>query len=131
MFQYNKAGWDSLRNFLAAYPWYSGFSNDSFSFAIFITNAVQLGMDLFIPSFYKSGKKIRQSGSILNVQRVSKPTTTTSKHGNTTKLNNLELHFYMPIIYAPKPSTMPKPPLSTASAIRLLYVKLDLAPSGH
>ena len=56
-FQYSKADWDSLQNFFAAYPRYSGLSNDPSSFATFVTNAIQLGMDLFIPSFYKPGKK--------------------------------------------------------------------------
>ena len=54
---YSKADWDSLRNFFAAYPWYSGLSNDPSTFATFITNAIQLGMDLFIPSSYRPGKK--------------------------------------------------------------------------
>ena len=57
VFHYSKADWDSLQNFFAAYPWYSDLSNDPSSFATFITNAIQLGMDLFIPSSYKSGKK--------------------------------------------------------------------------
>ena len=57
IFNYSKADWDSLRNFFTAYPWYSGLSNDPSSFATFITNAIQLGMDLFIPSSYKPGKK--------------------------------------------------------------------------
>ena len=57
VFHYSKADWDPLRNFFAAYPWYSGLSNDPPSFATFITNAVQLGIDLFIPSSYKPGKK--------------------------------------------------------------------------
>ena len=56
VFHYSKADWDSLRNFFAAYPWYSGLSNDP-SFATFITNAIQLGMDLFIPYSYIPGKK--------------------------------------------------------------------------
>ena len=57
IFLYSKADWDSLRTSFAAYPWYSGLSNDPSSFATFITNAIQLGMDLFIPSSYKLGKK--------------------------------------------------------------------------
>ena len=57
VFHYSKADGDSLRNFFAAYSWYSGLSNDPSSFATFITNAIQLGMDLFIPSSYKPGKK--------------------------------------------------------------------------
>ena len=56
VFHYSKADWDSLRNFFAAYPWYSGLSNDPSSFATFITNAIQLGMDLLIPSSYYPGK---------------------------------------------------------------------------
>ena len=57
VFHYSKADWDSLRNFFPAYPWYSGYSNDPSSFSTFITNTIQLGMDLFIPSSYKPGKK--------------------------------------------------------------------------
>ena len=56
VFHYSKADWDSLRNFFAAYPWYSGLSNDPSSSATFNTNAIQLGMDLFIPSSYKPGQ---------------------------------------------------------------------------
>ena len=55
-FHFSKADWDSLRNLFAAYPWYSGYSNDPSSFATFITNKIQLGMDFFIPSSYKPGK---------------------------------------------------------------------------
>ena len=55
VFHDSKADWDSLRNFFAAYPWYSVLSNDPSSFAAFITNAFQLGMDLFIPFSYKTG----------------------------------------------------------------------------
>ena len=54
---YSKAEWDFHRNFFADYPWYSGLSNDVSSFATFITIAIQLSMDLFIPSSYKPGKK--------------------------------------------------------------------------
>ena len=57
VFHYSKADLDSLQNYFNAYPWYSGLSNDPSSFATFITNAIQLGMDLFIPSSYKLGKK--------------------------------------------------------------------------
>ena len=128
IFRYNKADWDSLRTFFIAYPSYSGFSNDPSSFATIISNAIQLGMDLFIPSSDKPGKKLLQSCSIFHVQRLSKLKTTASKHGNTTKLQNLELHLYKPTINAPKPSTKPKPPLPTESAIRLLHVKMELAP---
>ena len=54
VFHYSKVDWDSLRTF---YPWSSGLSKDSSSFASFITDAILLGMDLFIPSSYKPGKK--------------------------------------------------------------------------
>ena len=57
VFHYSKADWDSLRNFFAAYPWYSGLSNDPPSFAPFITNVIELGIDLFTPSSNKPGKK--------------------------------------------------------------------------
>ena len=56
-FHYSKADWDSLQNLFAAYPWYSGYSNDPSSFTTFITNIIQLGIDLFVPSSYKLGKK--------------------------------------------------------------------------
>ena len=62
--RYNKADWDSLRTFYSSYPWSSGFSNDPSSFASFITDEIFLGMDLFIPSSYKPGKKIPQNSSI-------------------------------------------------------------------
>ena len=78
IFHYSKADWDSLRTFFAAYPWYSGVSNDPSSFATFITSTIQHRMDLFIPFSYKPGKKILQSGSILNVQKQSKLNTSAS-----------------------------------------------------
>ena len=56
VFHYSKADWDSLRTFYSSYPWSSGFSNDPSSLASFITDAMLLGMDLFISS-YKPGKK--------------------------------------------------------------------------
>ena len=56
VFHYGTADWDYLRNIFAAYLWHSGLSNDPSSFATFITNAIQLGMDLFIPSSYEPGK---------------------------------------------------------------------------
>ena len=52
-----KANWDSLRTFYSSCPWSSGCSNDPSSIASFITDAILLGMDLFIPSSYKPGKK--------------------------------------------------------------------------
>ena len=59
-------------------------------------------------------KSLLQSGSIHNVQKLSNIKTTAINNGNFTKLRIQE----------------PKPPLSTASTIKLLYVKQDLAPSG-
>ena len=50
VFHYSKADWDSLCTFYSSYPWSSGFSNDPSSLASFITDAILLGMDLFIPS---------------------------------------------------------------------------------
>ena len=46
VFHYSKAYWDSLRNFFAAYPWYSNFSNDPSLFDNFISNGIQLDRDL-------------------------------------------------------------------------------------
>ena len=57
VFRHNKVDGDSLRTFYSSYPWSSGFSNDPSSLASFITDATLLGMDLFIPSSYKPGKK--------------------------------------------------------------------------
>ena len=54
---YSKADWDSLRTFYSSYPWSSGFSNDPSSLASFITDAILLDIDLFIPSSYKPGQK--------------------------------------------------------------------------
>ena len=130
VFHYSKADWDSVRNFFAAYPWYSGYFNDPSFFAAFITNTIQLGMDLFIPSSYTPGKSLLQSGSIHNVQKLSNIKTTALNTGNFTKLRIQELYLYKLTTYAPKPSIMPKSPLSTASTIQLLHVKQDLSPSG-
>ena len=57
VFHCNKADWDSLHTFYSSYPWSSVSSNDPSSFASFITDPILLGMDLFIPSSYKPGKK--------------------------------------------------------------------------
>ena len=57
VFHYSKADWDSLCTFYSSYPWSSGFSNDPSSLASFITDAILLGMDIFIPSSCKPGKK--------------------------------------------------------------------------
>ena len=57
VFHYSKADWDSIRTFYSSYPWSSGLSNDPSSLASFITDAILLGMDPFIPSSYKPGKK--------------------------------------------------------------------------
>ena len=130
VFHYSKADWDSLRNFFAAYPWYSGYSNDPSSFATFITNTIQLGMDFFFHLPISLAKSLLQSGSIHNVQKLSNIKTTALNNGNFTKLCIQELYLYKLATYAPKPSIMPKPPLSTASTIKLLYVKQDLAPFG-
>ena len=75
-------------------------------------------------------KGLLQSGSIHNVQKLSNIKTTTLNNGNFTKLRIQELYLYKLANYAPKPSIMPKPPLSTASRIKSLHVKQDLAPSG-
>ena len=56
VFHYSKADCDSPRSFYSSYPWSSGSSNDPSSLASLITNAILLGMDIFIPS-YKPGKK--------------------------------------------------------------------------
>ena len=57
VFHFSKADWDSLRTVYFSYPWYSGISNDPSSFASFIANGILLGMDLFILSSFKPGKK--------------------------------------------------------------------------
>ena len=57
VFHYSKADWDSLCTLYSSYPWSSGFSNDPSSLASFITDAILLGMDIFIPSSCKPGKK--------------------------------------------------------------------------
>ena len=93
----------TLQTFFTAYPWYSRFSNYPSSFATFITNTIQLGMDYLFPLPINLARNILQSGSILNVQWLSKLQIAASKCGNITKLQNLELHLYKPIIYAPKP----------------------------
>ena len=57
VFHYSKADWDSFPNLFAAFPRCSGYSTDPSSFATFITNKIQLGMDLFNPSSYKPSKE--------------------------------------------------------------------------
>ena len=75
-------------------------------------------------------RNIPQSGSIHNAQKQSRIRTIASNNGNSIKLHIPELYFYKLVTYAPKPSITPKPLLSTISIIRLLPVRLDLAPSG-
>ena len=70
-------------------------------------------------------KILLQSGSIHNVQKLSNIKTTALSNGNFTKLCIQELHLYKLATYAPEPSVMLKPPLSTASTIKLLHVKQD------
>ena len=95
VFHHRKADWDSLQNFFAAYPWYSGLSNDPSSFATFITYAIQLGMDLFITSSYKPGKKSSpKCGSMHNVHKLSNMKTTALNNRNYTKLHIQELYLY-------------------------------------
>jgi len=64
------------------------------SFAAFITHVIQLSMDRFIPSSYKTGNNCLQSGSLHNVQKLSNIKTTTLNNGNYTKLHIQELHLY-------------------------------------
>ena len=58
VFHYSKADWDSLRTFYSSYHWSSGFCYDPSSLASFINDAILLGMDYFVPSSSKPGKKI-------------------------------------------------------------------------
>ena len=58
VFHYSKADWDSLRTFYSSYPWSSGFSNDPSSLVSFVTDAILLGMDLFIPLVKSLVKKL-------------------------------------------------------------------------
>ena len=130
VFHNSKADWDSLRNFFAAYPWYSGLFIGPSSFAAFITEAIQLGMALFIPSSYKSGKKSSPKWFTSQCAKAVQYKTTTLNNGNDTKLSIQELYLYNLVTYAPKTSLMPNPLLSNASTIKLLHIKQDLAPSG-
>ena len=75
-------------------------------------------------------RNIPQSGSIHSVQKLSRIRTIASNNGNSIKLYIPELYLYKLVTYAPKPSITPKPLLSTVSTIRLLPVRLYLAPSG-
>ena len=107
VFHYCKAGWDSLRDFFAVYPWYSDYSNDPYSFATFITNTIQLGMDLFIPSSYRPGKKSSPKWFNSQCAKAVKHKITALNNGNFTKLRIQELYLYKLATYAPKPSIMP------------------------
>ena len=73
-------------------------------------------------------KSLLKNGSIHNVQMLSNIKATTSNNGKFTKLRIQELYLYKLTTYAPKPPIMPKPPFSTALAIKLLHAKQDLAP---
>jgi len=130
VFHYSKADWDSLRNFFTACPWYSGLSNEPSSLAAFITNTFHLGMDLFIPSSYKHGKKSSPKWFTSQCAKAVKHKTTALNNGNCTKLHIQELYLYKLITYALKRSIMPNPLLSSVSAIKLLHVKHNLTPSG-
>ena len=72
VFHYSKADWDSLQNFFATYPWYSGFSKYPSSFANFISKGIQHGMDLSIRYYLHLAKSLIQRRSLHNVQKLSK-----------------------------------------------------------
>ena len=102
VFHYSKADWNSLHTFYSSYPWSSVSSNDPFSFASFITDAILLGMDLFTPSSYKPGKKIPLSGSIHSAPKLRITKTTTSRNGSDFKPNIQELLSSTYATFAPK-----------------------------
>jgi len=143
VFHYSNADWESLRNLVIAYPWYSGLSIDPSLFATFLTTAIGSFLVCHLPhyrnwpwyrSFYSISlitlaRSLLQSRSI-HVKKLSNIKTTALNNRNYITLCIQELYLYKLVTYAPKPSIMPKPPLSNVSTIKLLHVKQDVAPSG-
>ena len=84
----------SLRNLIAAYPWHSGYSNDPSSSATFITNTIQIVLDLLFHLPISQAESLLQSGSMHNMQKLSNIKTTTLNNGNFTKLRIQELYLY-------------------------------------
>ena len=86
IFHYSKADWDSLRNFFAAYPWYSGYSYDPSPFPPSSLKKVNLvWVFLFHPPISQA-RSLLQSGSIHIVQKLSNIKAITLNNGNFTKL---------------------------------------------
>jgi len=130
VFHYGEADWDSLRNIFAAYSWYSGLSNNLSSLSPSSLTQFNLVWIFLFHLPINLAKSLLQSGSIHNVQMMSNIKTTALNNGNYTNLRIQELYLYKLLTYAPKPSIIPNPLLSNTSAIKLLHVKQDLAPSG-
>ena len=130
VFHYGEADWDSLRNIFAAYPWYSGLSNNLSSLSPSSLTQFNLVWIFLFHLPINLAKSLLQSGSIHNVQKLSNIKTTGLNNRNYTKLHIQEFCLYTLVTYPPKPSIMPNPPLSDASTIKLLHVEQDLAPSG-
>ena len=130
VFHYSKADCVSIRTFYSSYPLSSGSSKDPSTFPFFITNAVLDGMDLFIPSSFKPGKKFPLRGSSHSAPRLSITKTATSRNGSDFKPNIQEFLSSTHATLAAKPSKVPNHLFSNASATKLLPARLFLSPFG-
>ena len=118
------------RTFYSSYPWSSGYSNDPSSFASFITDAILLGMDLYILSSYKHGKKNSPKWFNSQCTKAVNSKNHTSRNGSDFKPNIKELLSSTHATPAPKQSKMPNHLLSNASTRESFPARLALAPFG-
>ena len=123
VFDYSKSDRDSLRNVFAAYPWYSGFSNDHSSFANFVSSGIELCMNPFVPPSCFPGKTSSPKWLTSQCAKAVRNKDHRFKEWKLHHIRALQLYLYKLVTYAPKLSIIAKPPLSTASTTRLLHVK--------
>ena len=106
VFHNSKAEWDSLRNF---FPYIPGFLASLMILPhLPLSSLTQFNLE-WIFLFHLliiMAKSVLQSGSIHNVQKLSKVKTTALKNGNYTKLPIQVLYLYKLVTYAPR-SIMP------------------------
>ena len=124
IFHYNKADWDSLRTFFTAYSWYSGFSNDPPLLPLSLLTQFNLVWILLFPLLISLVENILQSVKAVKAKnyrfKAWKHHQTPQSRASFVQAHNL----------CSKTINNAKSPLSAASAIRLLHVKLGLVPSG-
>ena len=98
------------------------------SFASSITSGILLGMDHFIPSSIKPGKKNSPKWFNSQCAKDVKTKNHRFKQWKFLQTPQSRAFLYKHVIYAQNLLTVPKPLLSIVSTIKLLPARLDLAP---